>query len=269
LAQQARHEVLVWIDADVRLQPGALVRLVRFMRQSEAALVSGFPRQQTGTWLEKLIVPLIPVVLIGYLPVWRMRRSTSPAYGAGCGQWFAARREPYFKVGGHSAIHFSMHDGVTLPRAFRRHGYMTDLFDATDSAVCRMYHDSGQVWQGFAKNATEGLASPKAIVWWTLLLGGGFVLPWVLLLTWAMGWAGDGSTLAVSAMLAGCGVSAFHSALVAWRFKQDASSAVFRPLGVAALLAVQWYALVNKLRGRRSAWRGRVVVPAMHPPTVH
>ncbi len=265
LAQHASHDVLVWIDADVRLEGDALTRLVRFIDDGDAALVSGFPRQDTGTWLEKLIVPLIPVVLIGYLPMWRMRGSTHPSYGAGCGQWFAARRGPYMQVGGHSAIRASMHDGVTLPRVFRQQGFMTDLFDATDTAVCRMYRSAGQVWKGFAKNATEGLASPKAIGVWTVLLGGGFVLPWVLLAMWGVGRVGPMSTAAVAALVGACVLSAGHSVLVAGRFRQDVSSAVFRPAGVLAMLAVQWYALGRKVAGRPSAWRGRVVSEVTPP----
>ncbi len=52
-----------------------------------AALVSGVPREETGSLMEKLIIPLIHFVLLGFLPVVRMRRSLHPAYGVG---WEAA-----------------------------------------------------------------------------------------------------------------------------------------------------------------------------------
>ena len=93
-----------------------------------------------------------------------MRRSRHPAYGAGCGQLFLARREAYETAGGHAAIRATLHDGVKLPRAFRAAGLRTDLFDATDVASCRMYRNAGEVWRGLAKNATEGLAAPGKIV---------------------------------------------------------------------------------------------------------
>ena len=80
-----------------------------------AGLVSGFPRQTTGTLLERLLIPLIHFVLLGYLPVPLMRRSTDESFAAGCGQLFVARRDAYTAAGGHAAIRGSRHDGLGLP----------------------------------------------------------------------------------------------------------------------------------------------------------
>ena len=100
LAQRARYDVLAFLDADVRLAPDALARAAAFLAASGAALVSGFPRQEAGTWLERLLIPLIHFLLLGFLPLRRMRAGTAPAYGAGCGQLFVARRRAYDAVGG-------------------------------------------------------------------------------------------------------------------------------------------------------------------------
>ena len=110
-----------------------------------------------------------------------MRASRDPAFAAGCGQLFLARRARYEQIGGHAAVRTSLHDGLTLPRAFRQAGLSTDLCDATDVASCRMYRSAREVWFGLAKNATEGLASPRLIGPATLFLLGGQVLPLVLL----------------------------------------------------------------------------------------
>ena len=87
-----------------------------------------------------------------------MRSSLQPGLGVGCGQWFMTSRDAYEKVGGHAAVKASLHDGIKLPRAYRAAGMMTDVCDATDLAVCRMYRSAGQVWNGLAKNAREGMA---------------------------------------------------------------------------------------------------------------
>ena len=52
LAQLAKYEVITFLDADVRLGPVALKRMVGFLRSSGAGLVSGFPRQETGSFGE-------------------------------------------------------------------------------------------------------------------------------------------------------------------------------------------------------------------------
>ena len=181
LGREARHSLLLFLDADVRLTPSGLSQMVAFQRSSNADLVSGIPFQETGTWLERLLIPLIHFILLGFLPLGKMRASRDPAFAAGCGQLFLARRAGYEQVGGHAAVRTSLHDGLTLPRAFRQAGLATDLCDATGVASCRMYRSAREVWFGLAKNATEGLASPRLIGPATLLLLGGQVLPLVLL----------------------------------------------------------------------------------------
>ena len=138
LAGLARHELLVFVDADVRLAPDAVSRMAGFMQAHAVGLASGFPRQVTVTWSEQLLLPLIHFMLLGFLPIAAMRRSVSPGLGAGCGQLFVSRREAYLRAGGHRAIRASLHDGIMLPRAFRRVGEMTGLFDAGGIASCRM-----------------------------------------------------------------------------------------------------------------------------------
>jgi hypothetical protein len=251
LADAARHPLLAFVDADVRLAPDGLARLAAFLHTSGAALVSGVPRQETGTFLERLVLPLIHFILLGLLPMWRMRRTTRPAYAAGCGQLFLAQRWAYEKAGGHAAIRTSLHDGLTLPRAFRQAGLRTDLCDATDLAVCRMYHGPAALWQGLAKNATEGLAHPARIVPITLLLLGGQVLPVALLA--ATAW------LATPVLLLAAGTLLLYlPRLVGMRrFGQSLLGAMLHPLGVVVLLTIQWHGLLRKLRGRPAAWKGR------------
>jgi len=49
--------------------------------------------------------------------------------------------------------------------------------------------------------------------------------------------------------------------LEAARFRQSLASAAAHPLGVAVFLAIQWAALVRKLLGLKTAWRGRPLAP--------
>jgi hypothetical protein len=254
LAELARHDVLVFLDADVRLTPRGLVRSVAFLQRSGADLVSGVPRQVTRTLAEHLVVPLIHFALLGLLPLWRMRASTHPAYGSGCGQLFVARRAAYRAAGGHGAIRASLHDGLQLPRAFRRAGLRTDLFDATEVAACRMYRGAGEVWRGFAKNATEGLAAPRLIVGVTVFLLLGQVLPAALLLAGLTG----ALPPAALALAMAANVAAYYPRVAAVdRFAQPVAGALLHPLGVLVLLAIQWWALARRVLGRGSDWKGR------------
>jgi hypothetical protein len=246
LAGLARHELMVFVDADVRLAPDALSRMVGFMQRHDVGLASGFPLQVVRTWSEQLLLPLIHFLLLGFLPIVQMRRSLDAGLGAGCGQLFIARRAAYDRAGGHAAIRASLHDGLTLPRAFRRAGIRTDLFDATRFATCRMYANAAQLWEGLGKNATEGMAKPLPLVFWTMVLGGGQILPGVLMIL-------APSTAALLALVLSLGLRL----ILAARFRQPEISAVLHPVGVLALLVVQWVALVRHALGRPSTWRGR------------
>lgn len=257
LAQRARYPLLAFLDADVRLAPQGLARLAAFLDRSGADLVSGVPRQQTVSLLEKLLIPQIHFILLGFLPIARMRRSSHPAYAAGCGQLFLARRKAYDAIGGHAALRHSLHDGIKLPRAFRAAGRKTDLCDATELATCRMYQGAREVWRGLAKNATEGLASPGMIVPATALLLGGQVLPFVLL-----GCAARLTPLAVllSALAVGLVYLPRLAGLI--RFHQSVLGVILHPLGVLLLVILQWYALIRERIGKPATWKGRSYQPA-------
>lgn len=254
LANAARFEHLLFLDADVRLTEDALSRCLAEQKHRSAPLVSGFPMQETGTLAEKMLIPLMHYVLLGYLPIDRMRSSLGAGLAAGCGQLFLAEREAYTKAGGHMAIQNSRHDGIQLPRAFRKANYKTDIFDASDIARCRMYTSTGQVCNGLLKNATEGIANPKLIVIFTFLLVVGSVLPILSFVIVALaGW----SWIAMAILLVASVIS-FVPRLAACRlFQQSFLGAGLHPLGVAWFVAMQWIALVRQQLGITTSWRGR------------
>ncbi len=265
-AEAAMAPLLCFLDADVRLQPDALTRTVGQVLQTRAALLSGFPQELTGTWLEKLLIPLIHFVLLGLLPMRMMHTTTLPGAAAGCGQFLLVTRESYFAAGGHKAIRETMHDGLRLPRLLREHGYRTCLVDLTHLASCRMYHSAAETWKGLAKNATEGMAAPRRIVPMTLLLGLGQVLPLLLLYAaWqqtvlivpflgpafrtGMVWV----WVALGAVVFSYGPRAINAA----RYRQSWLGVLLHPVSVAALLLLQWTALLRKLSHRPATWKNR------------
>ncbi len=254
LAQRGRFDTLTFLDADVRLEPDALARMALFLKESGAWLVSGFPRQETGTLLEKLLIPLINWLLLCFLPLWGMRHFRWSAFGAGCGQWFMSARSAYENVGGHAAVKASLHDGLTLPRAYRRAGYFTDVCDARRLATCRMYRSARAVWFGLAKNAREGLAATGQIGFWTVVLICGQVMPAVLCgVTLLEPVERSTEMIALAALMAAQG----SRLLIARAFRDPTISVVLHPVAIVLLLAVQWYALGRAVLGKPVGWKGR------------
>jgi hypothetical protein len=250
LARMARYDTLCFMDADVRLAPDALVRMTTFMHENRASLISGIPHQRTESICETLLIPLIHFMLLGFLPIAGMRSNRHPAFGAACGQLLMMNRRAYEQSGGHASIRTSLHDGLTLPKSFRRAGFHTDLFDATDVASCRMYTSAGETWRGLAKNATEGIASPGRILPFTIILFSGQVLPFVMMAT--------GHTGAIGAVL----FALIPRLIAALRFDQSLFGALLHPIGVTVLLAIQWYALIRSMLGWPTGWKGRTYMRA-------
>jgi hypothetical protein len=201
---------------------------------------------------ERLIVPLIHFVLLGFLPLAAMRASKHPGFGVACGQLVIVAREPYFAAGGHRAVADKIHDGMALARAMRRAGFHTDLADFTDVARCRMYRSWREVWCGFAKNAHEGLGSPRGIVPWTALLVGGQTA-WLLLLPFVL------VGMPPLPLMLAAGLSLGTRALLTVRFAQPVAGVLLHPLAVAQLVAIQWWALARRVRGRPVEWKRRTV----------
>ncbi len=256
LSRLARYDILCFLDADVRLAPDALARMLTFMHRSGAALVSGFPQEETGTTLEWLLLPLIHFLLLSYLPIFGMRRFISPGFGAGCGQFLMMRRDAYENTGGYASIRTTMHDGIMMAKLFRKHGFHTDIADLTQLAQCRMYRTAGEVWYGLVKNATEGLAAPARILPFTALLLLGQVLPWVLLLAILVD-PGLRTRALDRQLIVALVASALPRVFSVWRFRQRSIGAALHPVGVVVLLILQWYALARKLLGLKVTWKER------------
>jgi hypothetical protein len=64
---------------------------------------------------------------------------------------------------------------------------------------------------------------------------------------------------AASLLAAAC--SWLPRCLAVVRFGQSMSSALAHPFGVAVFLLIQWTALVRRLLGLRTSWRGRSLLP--------
>jgi len=113
-----------------------------------------------------------------------------------------------------------------------------------------MYRSAMEVWHGFAKNAHEGLGSPQIILPATLLLLGGQILPLVVL-------AAAKSPLVLALALLAAVAAYLPRFIGVARFRQSLLGAALHPVGVCALVAIQWFAFVRSLRHQPAVWRGR------------
>ena len=252
LADAANGTHLLFVDADVRLAPQAAARLVGRLQETGFSMVSAVPRQITRSPGEILTVPMINLMMLGYLPVIGMRAKPDPGFGAACGQLIMVDRTAYDSVGGHGAIRECLHDGLKLARLFRRKGLMTDIVAGHELADCRMYHGFRESWNGFIKNAHEGMATPVQLPIWTALLGGGHILPFVLAPFALAGLAPLWIVLPALVLSLGLRTA------ITVRTRENLWAIPLHPAIVAVGLAIQWSSLLRSRRGQPAGWKGRV-----------
>lgn len=243
LAEAARGTHFLFIDADVRLAPNAAADLVGHLAEQRLGLVSGVPRQRMESFGEGITVPMINLLLIGYLPGGGRAFTQHPGFAAGCGQMMMFERHAYEEVGGHGAVRATLHDGLKLTRRLRDRGHRTEIVLGAGLASCRMYSGFAESWRGFMKNAREGMATPIGLPVWTTMLAGAHLWPFFLLPAW-------------QAALALALVFALRLAITR-RAREPSWTILAHPVAVTVALAIQWTALTRSLMGRKEGWKGR------------
>ncbi|MGY1618096.1 glycosyltransferase family 2 protein [Geodermatophilus sp. SYSU D00691] len=156
-------DVLVFLDADVRLWPDAVAAAVAVLDEHDLDLVSPWPRPLAGTAAERLVQPLSPWLWATTLPLRLAERSPRPSLAAANGQFLVVRGHAYRAAGGHAAVAGEVLEDIALLRAVKRAGGRGVPVDGSRLAACRMYEGWAQLGEGYAKSlwATVG-GSPAA-----------------------------------------------------------------------------------------------------------
>lgn len=252
LAEAARGEWLLFVDADTTHRPDSIRRGVAAAQVLGVALYSAIPQQILGSWAERLFVPAGFAMIYNVVSFWALRYARSTHWGnaAAIGQYALVRRDVYFACGGHRAIQNKILDDVALGELVKRAGYSIAISDA-DWVRCRMYRGWEAMIAGFSKNAF-------AILKGSLLLSAVFILAALLLFYLplvVLGLPEAGATargIAAAIVL----VTLADFSFVAWRLGQPTWVSALYPLQIAVGLGI----LINSIHWRlsgRARWKGR------------
>ena len=155
LADAATGSVLVWVDADVVLEPLAIASTVALLREAGLDLVSPYPLQLADGALPRLLQPLLQWSWLTTLPLRVAERSPRPSLAAANGQLLAVDAATYRAAGGHSAVRDRVLDDVALLRAVKAAGGRGGVADGTAIARCRMYASDAEAVDGWTKGLAE------------------------------------------------------------------------------------------------------------------
>jgi len=158
-AADAGADVLVFVDADVALEPHAVASSVALLRWAGLDLVSPYPRQVAQSPAERLVQPLLQWSWLTTLPLRLAERSPRESLAAANGQLVVVDATAYRRAGGHRAVRAEMLEDVALLRAVKRTGGRGTVADGTDLAACRMYDGWAELRDGYAKSLWSAFGS--------------------------------------------------------------------------------------------------------------
>ncbi|WP_433665249.1 glycosyltransferase [Nocardia sp. CA-128927] len=151
LAESVVAPVLVFVDADVRLAPGAIAAAVTELRRRRVALVSPWPMQRAESMAEALVQPLLCWSWAATLPISLANRTLRPSTSVACGQFLVFDTAAYRAIGGHAAVAVSVTEDLDIARTLRRAGQSTVLVAAGRMANTRMYEGTRELDAGYTR----------------------------------------------------------------------------------------------------------------------
>jgi chlorobactene glucosyltransferase len=152
LAKQAGGSWLLFVDADTIHAPHMLRSVLELAVESKASMLSGFPRQLAPTLPLKIVMPLMYFVILGWLPLWWLRRFKKPKPALAIGQFLMFPRDEYWRIGGHEVVQSRIAEDVWLGIEVTRQGGCHVAVDLSPVVACNMYRDIGAAWHGLGRS---------------------------------------------------------------------------------------------------------------------
>lgn len=269
LATDSANTHLLFTDADTIHSPDCLRSALAYVMEQRIDLLSLWPDQITGTWAEKLVIPLGYLLFMAFQPFpmmawlqakperakrWGFTPKKLASMGAANGQFLLFRRKAYDVLGGHEALKNHLVEDIAFGRrvaARTGEGMRLANADGIDLLGCRMYDGFCELWEGFSKNLRP--VFEESFVGFLLcgvVIFALFLLPFCALpLAWTFQSAVMPAWIAVLLILV-------MRLLITLRFRTSWLSLIAHPLGVALALLIA----LNSWRlclGGGVSWKGR------------
>ncbi len=255
-AERASGELLLFADADVRYDPGALSAAVAMLERERLDLLALFPKLEMEGFWENVLMPYLAVSYF-FGPAFWVNSDAQRRFAAGGGAGMLVRASAYRAAGGHEALRSSVIDDIGLAVRVRRAGGRCRMAMADHQVRLRMYRGFRQVFDGFTKNMAfvfeGGLGLFLAVSTFFTFLA--WSLPAAVLAAAALG-AGvprrDVTLAAVSFLLTVVARAALGAYL-----KYPLWTSVTQPFTAAVWAAITARSLTWRFLHRRVRWRGR------------
>ena len=239
LSKAGSGKYLVFLDADVRLHPYAIASAITRMNKFGWDFISPYPRQIAGSFLEKLIQPLLQWSWLASVPLRLAEKFPNRSMTIANGQFFIVKRSAYEEAGGHAAIPGEVLDDLELARLLISKGFKGGVADGSAVASCRMYKTNSQLIDGYTKSLWKAFGGQLGTVVAIILLFFTGISPY----------------LGIGAPATFIFLSRFLAAI---KTRSNPAYAFLHPISIVILLYLIVLSSVRKSRGTL-IWRGRTV----------
>lgn len=184
-AQKIRGEWVLFLDADMRLKPGAIATAVQHVIQHQVDFLTCIPEIVSGSVVEWLVQPLMFTNLIVAFNSFPVRDPQSPVNFA-LGPFLLFRRSTYKAIGGHAGVADRIAEDVAFSRSIKHQGYRYHQMLGPNMAALRMYRNWSALWEGWTKvlyvGSNRSLYSMLLLI---VVMSSVYTIPWLALL-WSL-----------------------------------------------------------------------------------
>jgi len=161
-AAGSRAKWLLFTDADTVHYPGSLAAAVGEAEDRSVDLLSYSPEQETVSWWELAVMPVVFAELVRTYPPERVNDPADPTVAAN-GQYILVRRNVYEALGGHRAVAGNILEDVELARKFKVSGHKIWFRQGAGLVRTRMYRTFRAMCDGWTKNLALLFRRPLAL----------------------------------------------------------------------------------------------------------
>jgi len=152
LALMAKGDILLFLDADVRVENSLLEQSIAFTQKHKIKLLSIFPKQLMPTKGTRLAVPLMNWILLSLLPLILVRLSGWKSFSAANGQFMFFDAQTYRQLLPHQLFKGNKVEDIAILRYFKKQKIKVATLLGDEKIRCIMYNTLQEAVDGFSKN---------------------------------------------------------------------------------------------------------------------
>jgi len=162
--QAAESEYIITLDADVRLEPNAVMRAITQLERLKLDFTSPYPRQIAQTFPEKLIQPLLHWSWMSTIVLRLAEKYPRRSTAVGNGQFFVVRKSALDAIDGFTSVSNQILDDIELARSLIGAGFKGVVTEGSGIASTRMYSSLDEIRQGYGKSLWKAFGGPIGTV---------------------------------------------------------------------------------------------------------